>query len=125
VIAKFENKKVEEAAITVSIFDLPTETTKTFPVMLIRNPVLRNEFKIISVLDNVANLTVGLTFPESPDLAPRTLMMKKIAQSRNIWMVSYQLNKLSEGGVRVVATVIGQDNLNQNISPSMGAFTLK
>jgi len=125
VIAKFENKKVEEAAITVSIFDLPTETTKTFPVMLIRNPVLRNEFKIISVLDNVANLTVGLTFPESPDLAPRTLMMKKIAQSRNIWMVSYQLNKLSEGGIKVVVTVIGQDNLNQNISPSMGAFTLK
>ena len=125
VIAKFENKKVEEAAITVSIFDLPTETTKTFPVMLVRNPVLRNEFKIISVLDNVANLTVGLTFPESPDLAPRTLMMKKIAQSRNIWMVNYQLNKLSEGGVKVVATVIGQDNLNQNIPPSMGAFTLK
>ena len=37
VIAKFENKKVEETAITISVFDLPTDTEKicendAFPV---------------------------------------------------------------------------------------------
>ena len=125
IVAKFEGKKVDEASMTVSIFDLPEEATKTFPVILVRNPIIRTEFKIVSVLDNVAALTVGLTFPESPDLKPKTLMMGKIAQSRNVWVVNYELEKLPVGGVKIVASVIGRDNLNQNITPSAGTFTLK
>ena len=124
-MAKFEDKKVDEASMTVSIFDLPEEATKTFPVILVRNPIIRTEFKIVSVLDNVADLTVGLTFPESPDLKPKTLTMGKIAQSRNVWVVNYEMEKLPVGGVKIVASVIGRDNLNQNITPSAGTFTLK
>ena len=125
VIAKFENKKVEETAITISVFDLPTDTEKTFPVILIRNPILRYEFKIVSILDNVADLTVGLTFPESPDLTPRTLMMKRIDQTQSVWTVGYQLDSLPKDGVKVVATVIGRDNLGRDIPPSMSTFTLR
>ena len=125
IVAKFEDKKVDEASMTVSIFELPEETTKTFPVILVRNPIIRTEFKIVSVLDNVADLTVGLIFPDSPDLKPKTLTMGKIAQSRNVWVVNYDLEKLPVGGVKIVASVIGRDNLNQNITPSAGTFTLK
>ena len=52
-------------------------------------------------------------------------MMRKIAQSRNVWLVNYELEKLPVGGVKIVASVIGRDNLNQNIIPSAGTFTLK
>ena len=107
------------------LFGIFNSAFKTFPVILIRNPILRYEFKIVSILDNVADLTVGLTFPESPDLTPRTLMMKKIDQAQNVWTVGYQLDSLPKDGVKVVATVIGRDNLGQDISPSMSTFILR
>ena len=120
--AIFEGKKIDESSINVTVFDLPEEQTRTFPIMLIRNPIVKNEFKVIAVLSDVSEMTAAFVIPEVPDVLPQTVSLKKIASSREVWFCRYSLSKPPIKGQKLIVSIVGKDTRNQNIPPSTNVF---
>ena len=120
--AIFEGKKIDESSINVTVFDLPEEQTRTFPIMLIRNPIVKNEFKVIAVLSDVSEMTAAFVIPEVPDVLPQTVSLKKIASSREVWFCRYSLSKPPIKGQKLIVSIVGKDTRNQNILPSTNVF---
>ena len=120
--AIFEGKKIDESSINVTVFDLPEEQTRTFPIMLIRNPIVKNEFKVIAVLSDVSEMTAAFVIPDVPDVLPQTVSLKKIASSREVWFCRYSLSKPPIKGQKLIVSIVGKDTRNQNIPPSTNVF---
>ena len=120
--AIFEGKKIDESSINVTVFDLPEEQTRTFPIMLIRNPIVKNEFKVIAVLSDVSEMTAAFVIPEVPDVLPQTVSLKKIASSREVWFCRYSLSNPPIKGQKLIVSIVGKDTRNQNIPPSTNVF---
>ena len=120
--AIFEGKKIDESSINVTVFDLPEEKNKTFPIMLIRNPIAKNEFKVIAVLSDVSEMTAAFVIPEVSDVLPQTVNLKKIGSSRDVWFCRYSLSTPPSKGQKLIVSIVGKDTRNQNIPPSTDVF---
>ena len=120
--AIFEGKKIDESSINVTVFDLPEEKNKTFPIMLIRNPIAKNEFKVIAVLSDVSEMTAAFVIPEVSDVLPQTVNLKKIGSSRDVWFCRYSLSTPPSKGQKLIVSIVGKDTRNQNIPPSTNVF---
>jgi len=90
--------------------------------MLIRNPIVKNEFKVIAVLSDVSEMTAAFVIPEVPDVLPQTVSLKKIASSREVWFCRYSLSKPPIKGQKLIVSIVGKDTRNQNILPSTNVF---
>ena len=120
--AVFEGKKIDESSINVTVFDLPEEKTRTFPIMLIRNPIAKNEFKVIAIMSDVSEMTAAFVIPEVPDVLPQTINLKKIGSSRGVWFCRYSLSTPPSKGQKLIVSIVGKDTRNQNIPPSTNVF---
>lgn len=120
--AIFEGKKIDESSINVTVFDLPEEKNKTFPIMLIRNPIAKNEFKVIAVLSDVSEMTAAFVIPKVSDILPQTVNLKKIGSSRDVWFCRYSLSTPPSKGQKLIVSIVGKDTRNQNIPPSTNVF---
>ena len=120
--AVFEGKKVDESSINVTVFDLPEEKVRTFPIMLIRNPIAKNEFKVVAIMSDVSEMTAAFVIPEMPDVLPQTVNLKKIGSARGVWFCRYALSTPPSNGQKLIVSIVGKDAKNRNIPPSTNVF---
>ena len=116
--AIFEGKRIDEAAIQVSVSERPPDNVTPFPIAFVRNPVIKSEFKIVAILEDASELTATVEVVSEDEIPSQTISLKKIPSSRNIWLERYSSGARSLDGLKITVNVSGKDANGQDILPS-------
>jgi hypothetical protein len=116
--AMFESENVGESTISVTVSEIPTQDVITFPISLVRNPVIKGEFKVVAVLEGASELTATVREVGDTEISSKTVPLNPISTSQDVWIGTYSSGAKSLAGLKILVSVSGTDSNGQEISAS-------